>query len=837
MNSDMSESGLSAGGGNGGGFDPYRAWLNVRELRRPLNAYQLLGLPNFEEDIDSVRAAAAQQRVNIQSHRFEGAPEVWQQIHDELEDSIAVLLDPDRKTAYDASLRATGANDRAPSPAVGTSNRASSAGSGGGVRCSQCGAVASATRKFCANCGKHLWEPCFNCGTLSMTGEKFCGACGANLVGVHAQKIAQCEKILDEAEQLREQFRFSEAIALLGTLNGMDNARLEEQVRRAQEMSKRFMIEKKQVEEEASRSLEEAQRLAEALQYDKAIECVQKVPEPLRTDAMKQVIEDMNRVLGEVSALEREVRECLKSNKAGDLLVKVDRLLALQPDHAQARQLAGKLRSRLCQSAKEKVLQFQYDAAVKLLDQVPKPAKTPEVEALAKQAAELAFLSWDLRTAPFIDQPLVIAAERLARLMPKDPKAVKFKEEIQKRQQQPKDLKTPVARWASSNDPPAFGFPVEWQTGFERLNAAESMNANILMEHPGCFYVACGLALQGLGKTPMKTNLLPSDKGIAGAFSQLKWLLAAHTSWGLDLSSSGLKAVKLVLDEKKKTLQMEGCDYIEHRKLLSHAVNDEEERALVDETVRTFMSRNDVKGCRICLGLPSRLVFLRLLKMPATEDAAKLNSAVQLEARRLVPIPLDELAWGFERMESDAEGALEQSVVFLAAKRIVLKDRLNRLEAAGVKVDVVQSDCVALYNFLAYELFGGEDTSKSDAVNAVTVVADLGSDTTNIIIASPKLAWFYNSGFGSQSLTKALVREFQFTAAQAEQLKRAPSPTDSFSQFHSVAEVIYEDLVKEIKSAIGAFGKGYRHKQVTRMLAMGGMMQNHGLLRYMRTGK
>ena len=57
------------------GSDPYRAWLNVKQVERPLTAYQLLGLEALEDDVETIRAADGLQRVAIQTHRDEAPPD------------------------------------------------------------------------------------------------------------------------------------------------------------------------------------------------------------------------------------------------------------------------------------------------------------------------------------------------------------------------------------------------------------------------------------------------------------------------------------------------------------------------------------------------------------------------------------------------------------------------------------------------------------------------------------------------------------------------------------------------------------------------------------------
>ena len=77
------------------GFNPYYEWLGVRELRRPLNAYQLLGLRQHENDADLIRTAVEAKREALQRRRGEAASEeIWEQIHFELEEAAAALLNP-----------------------------------------------------------------------------------------------------------------------------------------------------------------------------------------------------------------------------------------------------------------------------------------------------------------------------------------------------------------------------------------------------------------------------------------------------------------------------------------------------------------------------------------------------------------------------------------------------------------------------------------------------------------------------------------------------------------------------------------------------------------------
>jgi len=823
--------------GGPGGFDPYRAWLNVRVVHRPLNAYQLLGLPAFEDDVDRIRAAAKMQRVAMQAHRFESSPEIWENVNAELEEAIRILVDPDQKTAYDVHLRLHEEEiDKTPPMLLGAlPNR----GQPGTLVCSQCQTPAPATRRFCSNCGSPLWEPCFRCGTLAMAGEKFCGACGANLLTGIEEQIRLFGIKLREAERLRAECRYEEASALLVPFTKMEHSRLQPYLRRAHETLHAISDDRQRAQEEVKQRYQEAQQRAAEGDYEGVVGLLEAVPGPLRTDTMTQLLDEMRMRLTQIAELDRQIREAVSANRVAEVLQLVDQLLTLKPDHPNALKLAVKFREHLIKASQKKLAQCQYEAAVSQLEQVPQAVRNEAWQRAHGRAAELVWLTWDLCNAPVVDSTLVAFAERLLQQAPGDAKVKAAWEELRRRSQLgPGDSQELAIRWAAAPKESYVGWPVDWLTGFRRIGVKTDVNRTALLEHPSSFFVAAGLALQGLGKAAAKLNLLPGDRGVLGTVTQFWRMRPTRAAWGLDLSSSGLKAVKLSMDSQH--VVVEACDFIEHRKLLSQTVNEEEEKTLIEETVKTFLSRNDIKSCRICLGVPSRMVLVRQLKIPPLEET-KMAAVLQLEARRLMPLSLEELVWGYEVLEpAKAEGRKEVDVVLVAVKRLPLKDRLAKLETLGLPVDVVQSDALALHSLLSYE-FGwgsdrGDETLAGD-VNAVTAVVDVGSDTTNNLMVSPRLAWFYTSGLGCYHLTKALVRELQSTAAQAEQLQRNPVLAESLDPVLTTMNAFFEELGQEIQSASALFAKAHRHKRVERILGVGGGFQTHGLLRYLRLGR
>jgi type IV pilus assembly protein PilM len=823
----------AASPGSPGGFDPYRSWLGVRELRRPLNAYQILGLASLEDDMEIIRSAVQVQRSAMEAKRFGASPQVWEQVHEELEDAVALLLDPVRKEDYDNALRR---DDRSGAITSGKFD-ARRNGNGHSLICSQCGAPVAGNRRFCGQCGFNLWEACFQCQTLCLAGERFCGTCGADLKAHFDQRVSQWEETFQQAEQLRSECRYGDAIALLGPLTKADHPQLEPHTRRASELIRQLGQERQTRLAEAEVLGQEARRCVESGDHQRAVSLLECVPEALRGDELQRLMAQASASLDEVHTLSREIAESISAGRTGDLPGKIERLLAIKPDHPQANQLAQRLEQRLFGLARAKLSACHYEAALALLEQVPRQVRGENFEAVRNRVRELIWLAADLRNAPVADETLAALAERLLKLSPGDARAAKALEEIRRRLKAAEgDPRRAVVSWVAPKEQTRVGCPVDWLTDFRRFHFHDDFAAAALAAHPGSFFAACGLALQCLRLSRTKINLHPNAPGLMGQFRKLQQMRPVSKAWGLDLGASGLKAMRLAVDKNQQNPTIEACDLVPHRKLLSEAVNEEEEQALIEETIKEFLSRNDLKGCRIGLGLPGRTVFVRQLNLPAVEPK-KLANAVRYEMLRQISIPLDDLVWGYEvlgKAADDPLAAKKNDVAVVAARRIMLKDRLSRLGNAGMAVEVVQGDAIALYNFLAYDYFG-DAAPPPERVNEVTAVLDLGSDAMNVLIGSPRLVWLHGAGFGCHNFTRALVRQQRLTLAQAEEVQRDPLRAESLYGLYQTLEPVFEELVKQIEAAFAQFLRTHRHAKITRLLGVGGGFRVHGLFGYLRT--
>ena len=87
------------------GFDPYRKWLGIPPQDQPANHYRLLGLTVFEEDPEIIEDAAVRQIAYVRTFQTGKYAQFSQKLLNELSAARIVLLQRDKKRAYDAELR------------------------------------------------------------------------------------------------------------------------------------------------------------------------------------------------------------------------------------------------------------------------------------------------------------------------------------------------------------------------------------------------------------------------------------------------------------------------------------------------------------------------------------------------------------------------------------------------------------------------------------------------------------------------------------------------------------------------------------------------------------
>lgn len=298
--------------------------------------------------------------------------------------------------------------------------------------------------------------------------------------------------------------------------------------------------------------------------------------------------------------------------------------------------------------------------------------------------------------------------------------------------------------------------------------------------------------------------------------------------WALDIGQSALKALKLIPAENPSQVMAEAFDFIEYPKILSQPDADPEE--LVQQALHTFLERNELKGCKVVVGVPGQQGLVKFIKLPPVEKK-RIPDIVRFEARQQIPFALEEVIWDYQQIgnQDDGDDELTMAEVGMFAMK---RDQINRailpFKNAGIEVDIVQMSPIALCNAITFDRLKAGDKAQGSVV-----VMDIGADNTDLIITDGTRIWQRNVPIGGNHFTRGLTKELKLTFAKAEHLKRnatkAPDPRSIFTAMRGV----FNDLASEVNRSIGFYTSINRSAKISRVLGLGNGFKLPGLQKFL----
>ncbi|MCL4194409.1 MAG: type IV pilus assembly protein PilM, partial [Thermoguttaceae bacterium] len=310
----------------------------------------------------------------------------------------------------------------------------------------------------------------------------------------------------------------------------------------------------------------------------------------------------------------------------------------------------------------------------------------------------------------------------------------------------------------------------------------------------------------------------------------------SNAVWGIDIGNASLKALRCRPGEDASQIIADAFDYIEYPKILTQPGAEPAE--LVNEALKQFLSRNNVRGDRVAISVSGQNGLARFIKLPPVESK-KIPDIVRYEARQQIPFDLNDVIWDYQRLGggSEEEGfVLEAEIGLFAMKREQVHRALDPFQKAGIEVDFVQLTPLALYNYLVFDqLTDLPPADEYDPENPPpsVVVLSMGTDATDLVITNGYRVWQRSIPLGGNHFTKALTKELKLTFAKAEHLKRnAMSAQDPKAVFQAMRPV-FNDLLTEIQRSIGYFTTIDRNAEIGRVVALGSGMKLPGLRRYL----
>ncbi len=284
---------------------------------------------------------------------------------------------------------------------------------------------------------------------------------------------------------------------------------------------------------------------------------------------------------------------------------------------------------------------------------------------------------------------------------------------------------------------------------------------------------------------------------------------------GIDVGSSAIKMVEFKKENGRAKLVTYG--YAEQNSNIFKAERPENKQAIA-ETIKTIHQQARMTTKKIIAALPSYTVFSSVLTLPE-KSKKELEAIVEQEARKFVPMPLEEMVldWkiveglaGYGHLAGGAAIASDQlliqkkeaeqiKVLITAAPKDVVNRYTEVIKLSGLELVSLETESFALERALV-----GHDKS------AIGLI-DLGAFATNIVIVMESVPLFSRSiDMGGQTITKEIAKRLQVDPETAEQFQRdfglntAPGENSLVAQ---ISKEVVEAIINEVHYLIDIYQK------------------------------
>ena len=291
---------------------------------------------------------------------------------------------------------------------------------------------------------------------------------------------------------------------------------------------------------------------------------------------------------------------------------------------------------------------------------------------------------------------------------------------------------------------------------------------------------------------------------------------------GLDISSSSVKLVELSRD-KAGNLVLDRCaiEPLERGWITDGNVEKFDE---VADAVRRLVKKSGTRTKNVAMALPASAVISKKIVLPGGLSDAELEIQVESEANQYIPFSLDEVSLDFCVVGPSATSSGDVEVLIAASRKEKVQDRQGLAEAAGLRPIVVDVESYASRLATARLI----ENMPNKGVDTMVALFEIGALTTSLqVIRNDEVLYERDQAFGGAQLTQLIIRQYGFSAEEAESKKRSGDLPEDYES--GVLRPFVDSMSQEIGRALQFFFTSTSHNTIDCVMLAGGSSALAGL--------
>lgn len=281
-----------------------------------------------------------------------------------------------------------------------------------------------------------------------------------------------------------------------------------------------------------------------------------------------------------------------------------------------------------------------------------------------------------------------------------------------------------------------------------------------------------------------------------GLFSLFSPPSAKSSYLGVDIGLGGVKLVELRNEKGRARLVTYAYSNIPSDSLDKSLLSDIP--AAVD-LIKQMLVKARTTTKKTITALPISSVFSSVLSVP-TDDERELKDLVNLQAKKLIPIPLEEVSLDTKVIERTvkAEGVKPSTrVLVTAAPKALVAKYVEIFKQVGLELLFLETEAFAEIRALI-----GKDRS-------TIMIVDMGMLRTNVLIVEQGIPLVVRSiATGGNAITQTIAKTLGLPIEQAESMKRDIKSMQSFApagDLSPILSVLVKPILEEIRYSFNEY--------------------------------
>ncbi len=294
---------------------------------------------------------------------------------------------------------------------------------------------------------------------------------------------------------------------------------------------------------------------------------------------------------------------------------------------------------------------------------------------------------------------------------------------------------------------------------------------------------------------------------------------------GIDIGTLSIKIVEFSNENGRPKLENYAV-LTDYGLALRNSVQDSAEKKAkvfdgeASPMLRRLVKAGEIETKEINMSVPILSSFLTVMELPQMSES-EVVSAVQFEAKKYVPVPLDSVVIDWSLIGTGGDGKI--LILLVAIPKDLINEYTNIAREADLKLLTIELETVSAVRALI----------GNDPIPAVLM--DMGSrDTTISVVDDGHLRISHSIETSGEDLTRGLANSLNISWRRAEELKKENGLKimDDNSQITSVLTPLLNIIINAAQNIIDIYFSKTK-KKIEKLIIYGGASKMPGFAEYL----